>query len=123
MGAWDFIPKRYPVVRLIEACESAVKGTRPMDSLIESAKRFLTAHHKPTEPAMASLTRREHQILVHLSLGLSNRDISGSLNIGLETVKEHVQNVLRKLQINDRTAAAIWSLRNGIPAFEFDAPN
>jgi DNA-binding NarL/FixJ family response regulator len=54
---------------------------------------------------------------------LSNRDISKSLSISLETVKEHVQNVLRKLKISDRTAAAIWSLRNGVPTLNFDHPS
>jgi DNA-binding NarL/FixJ family response regulator len=68
------------------------------------------------------LTKREYQVLIHLSLGLSNREISKSLSISLDTVKEHVQNILRKLKINDRTAAAIWSLKNGIPTLSFDTP-
>jgi DNA-binding NarL/FixJ family response regulator len=67
------------------------------------------------------LTRREQQILVHLSLGLSNREISNSLKISLETVKEHVQNVLRKIKAADRTAAAVWAIRNGIPPLKLEA--
>ncbi|MFN9508735.1 MAG: LuxR C-terminal-related transcriptional regulator [Planctomycetota bacterium] len=48
--------------------------------------------------------------------------MSKSLCISLETAKEHVQNILRKLKINDRTAAAIWSLKNGIPTLNLDMP-
>jgi DNA-binding NarL/FixJ family response regulator len=57
-------------------------------------------------------------VLVQLSLGLSNREISQSLSISLETVKEHVQNILRKQKANDRTEVAVWALRNGIPTLK-----
>lgn len=58
-----------------------------------------------------SLTNREHQVLRHLALGLSNREIGMSLGISVETVKEHVQNILRKLKLSDRTQAAVWAVR------------
>jgi DNA-binding NarL/FixJ family response regulator len=57
------------------------------------------------------LTRREYQVLKHLSFGLSNREIGYSMTISVETVKEHVQNVLRKLDMPDRTAAAVWLVK------------
>lgn len=120
MDVWDYIPKRFSVQRLISACESVTKTDRIAESLIVTAKQFLSNHHKMPESLEIPLTKREYQILIHLSLGLSNRDISKSLNISLETVKEHVQNVLRKLQINDRTAAAIWSLKSGIPTLNLE---
>jgi DNA-binding NarL/FixJ family response regulator len=122
LDAWDYVPKRFSVQRLIQTCESVRTGHRLPDSLVCVAKTFLTCHHKPSESIEVPLTKREHQILIHLSLGLSNRDISKSLSISLETVKEHVKNVLRKLKISDRTAAAIWSLRNGVPTLNFDHP-
>jgi DNA-binding NarL/FixJ family response regulator len=57
------------------------------------------------------LTRRETQVLRHVAMGLSNREIGKSLGISVETIKEHVQNILRKLDVNDRTQAAIWALK------------
>ena len=57
------------------------------------------------------LTRRETQVLRHLAFGLSNKDIARSMNISVETVKEHVQNVLRKLDFADRTQAGVWAVR------------
>ncbi|MEC7979069.1 MAG: response regulator transcription factor, partial [Planctomycetota bacterium] len=60
------------------------------------------------------LTNRELQVLRHIALGLSNREIGQSLNISIETVKEHVQNILRKLDTPDRTAAAVWAVKRGL---------
>ena len=60
------------------------------------------------------LTSRELQVLRHLALGLSNREISQSLEISVETVKEHVQNVLRKINAVDRTQAAVWAVKRGL---------
>ena len=57
------------------------------------------------------LTRREYQVLRHLAYGLSNREIGFSLEISIETVKEHVQNILRKLDMPDRTAVAVWAVK------------
>jgi DNA-binding NarL/FixJ family response regulator len=54
------------------------------------------------------------QVLRHVALGLSNREIGKSLSISVETVKEHVQNILRKLQVNDRTQAAVWAVKRGL---------
>ena len=59
------------------------------------------------------LTKREMQVLRHLAFGLSNREIGLSLKISVETVKEHVQNLVRKLGFSDRTEAAVWATRKG----------
>lgn len=60
------------------------------------------------------LTKRENEVLKQLSLGLSNKEIAQALSISYETVKEHVQHVLRKLGVSDRTQAAVWAVRNGL---------
>ena len=57
------------------------------------------------------LTNRELQVLRHIALGLSNREIGTSLEISVETVKEHVQNILRKINAVDRTQAAVWAVK------------
>jgi DNA-binding NarL/FixJ family response regulator len=49
-----------------------------------------------------------------IAMGLSNQEIADALTISVETVKEHVQNLLRKLAVNDRTQAAVWAVRQGI---------
>jgi DNA-binding NarL/FixJ family response regulator len=49
-----------------------------------------------------------------VALGLANREIGTALGISIETVKEHVQNILRKLEANDRTEAAVWAVKKGL---------
>ncbi len=61
-----------------------------------------------------SLTQRESQVLRHMALGLSNKEIGRSLDISVETVKEHVQNILRKIHVTDRTQAAVWAVRRNL---------
>lgn len=60
------------------------------------------------------LTNREIQVLRHLGLGLSNKEAASSLCVSVETIKEHVQNILRKLNVPDRTAAAVMAVKNGL---------
>ena len=60
------------------------------------------------------LTPRESQVLTQIAHGLSNKEIAEVLAISVETVKEHVQNLLRKLAVNDRTQAAVWAIRQGL---------
>ena len=60
------------------------------------------------------LTQRESEVLRQLSYGLTNKEIAQSLQISYETVKEHVQHILRKLGVSDRTQAAVWAVRKGL---------
>jgi DNA-binding NarL/FixJ family response regulator len=60
------------------------------------------------------LTKRESEVLRQLALGLSNKEIALALSISYETVKEHVQHILRKVGVSDRTQAAVWAVRKGL---------
>ena len=60
------------------------------------------------------LTQRESEVLRQLAHGLTNREIAQALHISYETVKEHVQHILRKVGVSDRTQAAVWAVRKQI---------
>ncbi len=60
------------------------------------------------------LTQRESEVLRQMSLGLTNKEIAKALDISYETVKEHVQHILRKIGVTDRTQAAVWAVRKGL---------
>ncbi len=62
----------------------------------------------------ASLTDREGEVLRQMANGLTNEQIAVELNIASDTVKEHVQHILRKIGLMDRTQAAVWAVRNGL---------
>jgi DNA-binding NarL/FixJ family response regulator len=57
------------------------------------------------------LTQRESEVLKQLAYGLTNKEIANTLHISYETVKEHVQHILRKIGVSDRTQAAVWAVR------------
>jgi DNA-binding NarL/FixJ family response regulator len=60
------------------------------------------------------LTQRESEVLRQLAFGLTNKEIGQALGISYETVKEHVQHILRKIGVTDRTQAAVWAVRKGL---------
>jgi DNA-binding NarL/FixJ family response regulator len=60
------------------------------------------------------LTKRENEVLKQLAFGLTNKEIAQSLGISYETVKEHVQHILRKIGVSDRTQAAVWAVRKNL---------
>ena len=53
-------------------------------------------------------------MLLQLAFGLTNKEIAQALQISYETVKEHVQHILRKVGVSDRTQAAVWAVRKGL---------
>ncbi|MDT3399230.1 response regulator transcription factor [Streptomyces sp. B1866] len=64
----------------------------------------------------ASLTERESEVLTLIAEGRSNREIARALVLSEKTVKTHVSNILMKLDLADRTQAALWAVRHGIGA-------
>jgi DNA-binding NarL/FixJ family response regulator len=64
-----------------------------------------------TADVEAPLTQRESEVLRQLAHGLTNKQIAEALSISYETVKEHVQHVLGKIGVSDRTQAAVWAVR------------
>ncbi len=61
-----------------------------------------------------SLTRREMEVLKLLSVGMYNKEIAEQLNISERTVKNHVSNIFKKIQVTDRTQAAVFAIRNNL---------
>jgi len=110
LGCHDYILKSSPTEHLFDAVHRAKLGeATPSDSLLNSVR---TRMRNNTGDLRVDLTNREMQVLRHVSMGLSNREVGKSLGISVETVKEHVQNILRKLNVNDRTQAAVWAVKS-----------
>jgi len=61
-----------------------------------------------------TLTKREKDVIKLLGKGLANKEISNTLTISLKTVKTHVSSILAKLDLQDRTQAAIYAIRHGL---------
>lgn len=114
LGAADYVLKGSPREEIIGAIERAASGDAPSgDSVLRKVKEAMAKRREPGDKDIP-LTNREMQVLRHVALGLSNREIGRSLGISIETVKEHVQNILRKIDVTDRTQAAVWAVKRSI---------
>ena len=113
LGAKGYLLKGASQAELLDSIRAAAEGRSlpPIDQSRRIAGTMSRSQDIVDEEV--TLTQRESQVLRHLALGLSNKDIGRSLDISVETVKEHVQNVLRKIQVSDRTQAAVWAVRKG----------
>ena len=61
-----------------------------------------------------NLTKREREILVLITKGKLNKEIANELNITERTVKNHIANLFKKINVYDRTQAAVYAIKNGI---------
>jgi DNA-binding NarL/FixJ family response regulator len=113
-GAVNCLLMGFSQRELITAIENAAAG-RPAAGSGNFGRVIASLATREKGPALdAGLTPREGQVLAHVAFGLSNDEIAQSLEISVETVKEHVQNLLRKLAVNDRTQAAVWAVKSGV---------
>ncbi|MFI8234469.1 response regulator [Streptomyces sp. NPDC085900] len=81
----------------------------------EVAIALLSQEEANSAPGRAgSLTEREREVLGLIADGRSNREIARSLVLSEKTVKTHVSNILMKLDLADRTQAALWAVRHGV---------
>lgn len=63
---------------------------------------------------VASLTNRELEVLVQVANGMFNKEIAMNLNISERTVKNHISNIFKKIDVSDRTQAAVFAIKNNI---------
>ena len=61
-----------------------------------------------------SLTKRELELLKNLSFGMYNKEIAEKLDISERTVKNHISNIFKKIEVTDRTQAAVFAIRNNL---------
>ncbi|TWU10362.1 Response regulator protein VraR [Novipirellula galeiformis] len=114
LGAAGFVLKSASRERLTEALKLAVAGESAWTR--EELRRVTGALATPrlSQDIEVPLTQRESEVLRQMALGLTNKEIAKMLGISYETVKEHVQHILRKIGVSDRTQAAVWAVRKNL---------
>ena len=114
LGAAGYLLKSAKRERLLEAIRVAASGENAWTR--DELRRVTGALATPrlTADVEVPLTQRESEVLRQLALGLTNKEIAQALHISYETVKEHVQHILRKIGVSDRTQAAVWAVRQGL---------
>ncbi|CKF28171.1 two-component response regulator [Streptococcus pneumoniae] len=117
-GASGYILKDVEPDQLVEAIRSAYKGNIQLHPDIANAllSQTLPVEEKEEEPSIQVdvLTARENEVLQLLAKGMSNKEIASVLVITEKTVKAHVSSILSKLNLSDRTQAALYAVKNGV---------
>ncbi len=121
-GAQGYLLKDIQPNELVKAVRETFQGKTQLHPDI--AHRLMTAVSGSAPPQdekqalpfeeLQILTEREREVLDWIAHGLSNREIAEKMVISEKTVKTHVSNLLDKLDLEDRTRAAIWALKHGL---------
>lgn len=117
LGISGYVLKDIEPQGLIEAVRSASRGETYIQPNLTRA--LVAEYNRLTQPVSnndvrKNLTAREKEVLADIAKGMSNREISINLGISEKTVKNHVSSILRKLDLMDRTQAAVFAIKNRI---------
>ncbi|MCA1030803.1 response regulator transcription factor [Bacillus timonensis] len=111
-GAFSYILKTSKAEEITDAVKKAARGETVIAPKV--ANKMMNRFRNQEKSLHDDLTQREIEVLKCIGDGLTNQEIAEELYIGIKTVKTHVSNVLSKLQVADRTQAAIYANRNGL---------
>jgi len=121
-GAAGFVDKTVHPDMLVDVVRAVAQGYYVADSQFMTRAEFaawfqaqLSQLQRPTaSPELSTaLTQREMQILQHVADGMLNKEIAQKLGLSEQTVKNHITSILRKLNVKDRTQAAVTAIRRG----------
>jgi len=118
-GASGFLLKNTEPAELVSAIRTVARGDavvapRVTRRLLETFAGRLSTPGRPADPRLARLTDREREVLVQVATGRSNAEIAAQLTLSELTVKTHVGRLLAKLELRDRTQAAVLAHREGL---------
>jgi DNA-binding NarL/FixJ family response regulator len=119
-GINGYILKSSSMPDLLVALRSVSGGESYVDPKV-AGKLLSSFKRKEENDVMQLLTQREKEVLYWLSQGFNNLEISAKMVLSEKTVKNHVSHLLRKLNLNDRTQAAVLAWRMGL--IQNDTPN
>jgi NarL family two-component system response regulator LiaR len=115
-GALGYLMKDSTPEELVEAIRAVHNGRPFLQPSV--AFKFMQAMKRPSTTLEEPLTEREHDILRHVTHGLSNQEIADRLIISERTVRTHISHILDKLALENRTQAALYALRHGLASLD-----
>jgi DNA-binding NarL/FixJ family response regulator len=104
-GAVSYLLKSTPVEKILEAIADVQRGGSPISSQIARKVIEAFAVREKTNEYFQDLSKREQEMLEHLSRGYRYKEIADKLFLSLDTVRTHVRNIYEKLQVNCRAEA------------------
>jgi two-component system, NarL family, response regulator LiaR len=113
-GAAGYLLKDVGPPELVQAIRSVHAGESLLDPALTATLMEQLARGGSRHDAAQSLTEREREVLGLIARGLSNKRIARELGVAEKTVKAHVSNILGKLDLSDRTQAALYAVKEGL---------
>lgn len=116
-GAAGYVLKRIKAVELVAAIRTVARGESLLDPSVTAhvLDRLRRSPSLGRDGRLASLTRREEEVLALIAEGLTNREIGARLHLSEKTVKNHVSTILSKLEVARRAEAAAYLIRHTQP--------
>lgn len=99
---------------LKEAINTVVSGDTFIEPRLMNLLNSNLAKRDIKKSMIDALTKRELEILKLVSKGMLNKEIASQLNISERTVKNHISNIFKKIDVSDRTQAAVFAIKNGV---------
>ena len=114
IGIEGYILKDSGSVELKNAIKSILDGESYIQPNLIPALNSYLIHKDTGKDKISSLTKRELQVLIEVAKGKFNRDIAASLDISERTVKNHMVSIFKKIDVADRTQAAVFAIKNNL---------
>lgn len=114
IGVDGYILKDSESAELKRAIQSIMSGENYIQASLIPALNNRLANRDIDKDKIDLLTSRELEVLIQVANGMINKEIATSLNISERTVKNHVSNIFKKIDVSDRTQAAVFAIKNNI---------
>jgi two-component system response regulator DegU len=114
IGADGYILKDTESAELKRAINYIIQGENYIQPSLIPALNSRLVNRDVDKEKIESLTRRELEVLIQVSNGMFNKEIANSLDISERTVKNHISNIFKKIEVNDRTQAAVFAIKNNL---------
>lgn len=114
LGVEGYIVKDANVDELLRAINCVINGKTYIQPDLVSLLNNRLLMRNSEKNKLDSLTRREKEILICLAKGMFNKEIATELKISERTVKNHISNIFKKIDVNDRTQAAVFAIKNDL---------
>ena len=114
IGVDGYILKDSESAELKKAIRAVMDGENYIQPSLIPALNSQLVNRDSDKDMISSLTNRELEVLVQVANGMFNKEIATNLNISERTVKNHISNIFKKIDVSDRTQAAVFAIKNNI---------
>lgn len=114
IGVDGYILKDSESSELKKAIESVINGDKYIQPSLIPGLNSRLINRDSDKDKLEQLTKRELEVLILIANGMFNKEIAIELNISERTVKNHISNIFKKIDVADRTQAAVFAIKNNL---------